>query len=113
MDTTGAILFITRNSFWIILLVVIIFITYTLWPRKKETKPEGNVCPESESKIDRTVRGFGIMKDKIANSEVVKRIQQAESNPDAFGLSNSLDDYGVSTDDNYQWGIDLNKPSKI
>ena len=111
MNSTDFILFITKKAFWFILLIVILFIVYTLWPKRKaEVVVENSTTvPANESKVDRTVRGFGIMKDKIANSDAVKRIIEANDNPDAYGLASDGGDYKLVGDNTYQWEMDTNK----
>ena len=99
MAATDFILWLNRNAFWFIILIVIGFIVYSLWPKKKTE-------PGKESVAQQTIKGFGIMKDKIADSDLVQGIVKANDDQDAFGLNNDLGNYGIESDDNYQWGLE-------
>lgn len=50
---------------------------------------KGNESKQKDNTIQRTKRGFKILKDKLQNSTIVKNIQAQNESDDTFGLNDS------------------------
>ena len=101
------ILLITQNAVWIIIVVIIVFLIYKLknifCSRKnkeqqikddnleiiKKSVTEEEQKEAKESTLKRMKRGFGVMKDKLRNSEYIQNLQKEDTQQD-FGLQSLM-----------------------
>ena len=91
--------FITQHTLLVAIIVIIIFLLYQFYLKPKyftgikvdqglpEAKPVYQSIPtEKDTTPARIRRGFGVMKNKIADSDFIKNIhsQQEDDGPDPF-----------------------------
>ena len=124
--------FITSNSLPLTVGIIIIFLCYQFFlaPLFKKTKdkpddkkqeeikkPEENKTDKKESNVKRISGGFGVMMDKVKNSNYVKSVQEEneKGNP-AFDLPSEFTNKKrnkKSSDDDDQFSTDLSGFGKV
>lgn len=74
-------LLISKYSYWLVIALIIGVLLYYFILKPREMKKQKS--DDKENPIKRTVRGFGVMYDKLRESDFVKNVQEQNANADS------------------------------
>ena len=110
----GLIQWITQNTLLIVILSALGYLAYILLIRKdkkteakEEPKPIEDKKEEPDTTLKRMGRGFNVMKEKLANSDLVKNLQEEQKTASEGKIESMMPEGLGDKSDNYQWETKL------